>query len=73
MRTWVTQQMTSRGSSQSVAFTEALLHNQCLRRLSHAVVRGSADAVLHVLRRNFQRATEVATGDTHTAHCPQAL
>ena len=31
----------------------AMLHNQYLRRLSHAVIRGSADAVLDVLRRNF--------------------
>ena len=30
-----------------------MLHNQFLRRLSHTVIRGSADAVLEVLRRNF--------------------
>ena len=30
-----------------------MLHTEFLRRLSHAVVRGSADAVLDVLRRNF--------------------
>ena len=31
----------------------AMLHNQYLRHLSHAVIRGSADAVLEALRRNF--------------------
>ena len=29
------------------------LYNQTIRQLSHAVVRGSADAVLNVLRRHF--------------------
>ena len=44
-----------------------MLHNQFLRRLLHAVIRGSADAILDVLRRNFWRATCVVIGDAHTA------
>ena len=43
----------SRSTTLSRSSGIAMHHNQYLRRLSHAVIRGSADAVLDVLRRNF--------------------